>query len=81
MTGWMDQFKALEATSNASVIELVWAAYGETGWPEAYGEPPTATEWKALRRWARTWIRRQDDLKKEADSRWPILDGLPTSRI
>ena len=77
----MDALRDMEAKDEASIIPIVWTIYTEHGWPHRLGGTPTAAEWKTLRRWARTWIRRQDATKRRALGRWATLDSVPTEEI
>ena len=81
LAGWMDAIRGMDAEDTASIITVVWATYAEDGWPSQLKGWPTASEWKALRRWARTWIRQQDTLRRRTLERWAVLDSVPTEEI
>jgi hypothetical protein len=42
-----------------ALMDAVWVAYREIGWPTEYGPAPHATQWKTQRRWARNWLKQQ----------------------
>ena len=81
MEGWMDAIRGMEAEDNTSIISIVWAVYTENEWPSWLPGTPSATEWKALRRWARTWIRRQSILRGQTLDRWATLDSVTTDEV
>ena len=77
----MDAIEKATTHNDASILPLVWAAYTEGEWPSNNDEKPTATDWKAARRWARTWLRNNSQIRYAATEAWPRLDGMPTSTI
>jgi len=77
----MDTIRDMEAEDDASIVPVIWAVYTEHDWPNQLDGTPTAGEWKALRRWARGWIRRKGVLRQAAIDRWATLDSMTTDDI